>query len=299
MRYLSLLFCPLLALNTVWAQASAVGAAAEPAFHVHVVDDPGAAATQSTSAKGYVVQVTEVAGVPVAGAAVALRLPEDGPTGRFPNGLRAWVTYSDPAGIARFPVIHWGGNAGRAEIAVTAAKDTRHSGLLIVQQIGPEHPSVSVIPVPVAVAVAKPAALPQPGTLSKAPPDTISKNVPAVSEPTLSGQPMVLAPLNISRSGSSAPDGESHSLTPDPPPPVSHEAKEPTPEPAVSITNSAANAGGLHESHGKRWLLLGAVGAGAAVAAVVLLKGHATASSSGSSSGVSIGAPTISVGSGH
>ena len=163
MRFLSLLLCPMLALNPIWAQTNSAGSNQsnpESPLHVHVVDDPGPAPTQSTSAKGYVMQVTNASGAPVAGAAVALRLPEDGPTGRFTNGLRAWVAYSDPAGIARFPVIEWGESAGRVDIRVTAAKGSYHAGLVIPQQLGAEHPSVSVVSVPMQPPVPAPAGAP-------------------------------------------------------------------------------------------------------------------------------------------
>jgi hypothetical protein len=151
MRFLSLLLCSLIAGNPIWARANAVDAAealSDVPLHVRLVDEPGLAQPQSTSVKGYVLQVTTADGSPVGGAAVALRLPEDGPTGRFTNGLRAWVAYSDTAGIARFPVIQWGETAGSVELKITAAKGSNHAALMVAQRIGVDPASVSVVSVP-------------------------------------------------------------------------------------------------------------------------------------------------------
>jgi hypothetical protein len=297
-----------MALNPIWAQSSSpvpADSAPDGALHIHVVDDPGPAQPQSTSVKGYVLQVTNTSGAPVAGAAVALRLPEDGPTGRFANGLRAWVAYSDPAGIARFPVIQWGETGGPVQVRVTAAKGVSHAGLMIAQRIGPDNGSVSVVSVPVEAAlIPKPAAPRAPelalqasehGTVSKpladavplsiASPNIVTPNPPAPDTP---------AP-DLSRSGSSAPTDKAHALTPNPPPSTKQAGSEPT----VTITNSPTGAGKM-ESHKKKWILI-ALGAGAGAAALLgVLAAHggggAGGAGSGSSSGVSVGTPTITVG---
>jgi hypothetical protein len=293
MRFLSLFLCPLVALTPIWAQSTSAGGgepAVEVPFHVHLVDEPGPAPTRSTSEKGYVVQVTNGTGAPVAGAAVALRLPEDGPTGRFANGLRAWVAYSDTAGIARFPVIQWGETGGLVELSVTAAKDTLHAGLTIAQQIGQEHPSASIVSIPVeAASVAKPAPPPEPRIVIQTPePGTVS--MPLADTVPLSVSPLNTSQLDIPKAGSSGASGP-HTLTPNPP----SAGKEDSAAPTVSITNSASGASG--NSHKKLWLLV-AVGTGAGVGALMALKGAhgGGGSSTTSSSGVSVGTPTISVG---
>ena len=301
----------MLALNPIWAQINPAGSTGsnesspDSSLHVHVVDDPGPAPTQSISTKGYVMQVTNSSGAPVAGAAVALRLPEDGPTGRFNNGLRAWVAYSDAAGIARFPVIEWGGSEGRVDIRVTAAKGSYHAGLVIPQQIGAEHPSVSVVsvpmeapgPTPAVAIVAKPTPpqqpqiamqTVQPGTFPQALADTIPLNKTPLPTP-----PLDLS-MNLSKSGSSAPPKTGHTLVPNPP--AANKEGAADAEPTVTITNSPTGAGGSHDSHSKRWLVLVAVGAGAGVGAMMALKGHGSSGSSASSTGVSVGAPTITIG---
>lgn len=318
MRFLRLLLCPLLALHPLWAQANSD----TTALHIYVVDDPGPALTQSTSVKGYVLQVTNSLGAPVVGAAVALRLPEDGATGHFSNGLRAWVSYSDPAGIARFPVIQWEDRAGALQLHVTVAKGPAHNGLTITQQVGQVQPSVSVVSVPMqASAVVAPAMKPaapaektetaaatpsaQTGTSfqnfeTPAPAKPALPNTPqvaqtttpdAVSKPLADITPPDGPAMNISRSGTSAPPGGAHPLTPNPT--AASGAKT---EPTVSITNSPSGAG--HDGHNKKWFLLVAIGAGAGVGAVMALRGHGGSNSngSGSATGVSVGTPTITVG---
>lgn len=290
MRILSLLLCPLVILNPLWAQSNATASAdptPEPTLHVHVVDDPGQVQTQTTSAKGYVLQVTDFSGAPVAGAAVALRLPEGGPTGLFENGLRAWVAYSDAAGVAHFPVIRWGDHTGPVELRVTVAKGTFHTGLIIPQQIDAGNPvSVSVVSVPIRApsmgspAVRKPASLAPPEVAVNMPqPDQVSQALADVI-------PADVTPPNISHSGVSPANGKPRKLTPN--------LSQPS-EPAVSVTNYDTGASGSHDSHKKLWILL-AVGAGAGAGAMMALKGHSSGTSTTSTSGVSVGTPTISLG---
>ena len=238
MRFLSLFLCSLIALNPIWAQSNP-SVPAEPALdaplHVHPVD--------GQSSKGYLFQVTDGAGSPVPGAAVALRLPE-APTGSFANGLRSSVAYSDAAGIVSFPLIEWGQGAGQVQLKVSAAKGASHAALLIAQEVGVDKPSVRVVSVPV--------------------PAPLTDTVPATT---------------------------SHTLRPNPPPPL----KEASSEPAVMITNTTTGAGGS-ASQKKVWLAVG-IGAGAAVAALLaVIASHGAGAAGGSNSGVTIGAPTITVG---
>jgi len=298
MRFLSLLLCSALVTNPLWAQTSSANSPGPVSFHVHVVDDPGPVLSQTTSAKGYVVQVTNTNGEPVAGAAVALRLPEDGSTGRFSNGLRAWVAYSDTAGIARFPVITWGETPGAAAVRLTAAKGAIHSNLTVWQQISAEPRSMSLVQVPVAAApvVATPAQA-SPGVLAAAPKPAPPTQPQLATQSATIVQPFAdivspTTPMNKSRSGAS-PDTsvKPHKLTPNPPAP----AKETT-EPIVSITNSSTGASGAHQSHKKLYTLLAvAAGAGAAAGTLLAVKGHGGAPSS-STAGISLGSPTISLG---
>jgi hypothetical protein len=289
MRFLSLLLSSLVALNPIWAQTgSAVPAASantDLPLHVQLVDDPGPAQPHATSSKGFVIQVTNSNGSPVSGAAVALRLPDEGATGRFSNGLRAWVAYSDNAGIARFPVIQWEETSGDSQLKVTAAKGTSHAALMIAQRVSAlDTASVSVVSVPMppaTAAVQKPA-------LPPLPPEIVTTPQPgSVFQPLADVPP----PMNTVSTGASVSKDKPHTLVPNPPPPV----KEASSEPTVTITNTGA---GGSESHKKMWIIVGiAAGAGAAALGAIML-GHGAGAAAGgsSSSGVTLGTPTITVG---
>jgi hypothetical protein len=286
MRFFSLLLSGLITFNPASAQtndAASAQADLQAPLKLHVVDDPGLALPNSTAIKGFAVQLTDSSGAPVAGAAVSLRLPDDGATGHFANNLRAWVAYSDPAGIARFPVIQWEGSVGLAELRLTAAKGAAHTGLRIKQEIMAERfleqpaslptvPSSTVLQ----VQVPKPAPPPLPQISLQTPkPDALSTPLADVVPQTR------------------------HALTPNPTPPAGVPSSGQTgagaEEPAVTITNSSTKTGGSAGSR-KKWLIIAAIGAAAGAGAFIALHGHHTGDSTGSSTGVSIGAPTITVG---
>jgi hypothetical protein len=304
MRLLSLLLTPLIALHPIWAQTNSSNPAewdARSALHVHVVEESGPALAKATSAKGYTVQVTDSSGAPVASAAVAFRLPDDGPSGRLVNGLLAWVSYTDAAGIATFPLIQWGETAGTVEIKVTAAKGSSHTGILIKQQISSAtSPNTTVVEVPVpSAAVSKPAAPQAPkietetaqsNTVFQPFADVVPPDAPKTIAPMLSAHPDA-APT------ATAPKSAPHTLTPNPPSSsgASGAGAGTEVEPTVTIVNTKAGTGAGHEFN-KKWLILAAVGAAAGVGAMVALHGGGAGGGTTSSSGVSIGGPAISVG---
>ena len=271
MRFFAVLLAALTAVNPVWAQTKQSDRQSEtgpqPALRVSVVDDPGPTLPNSTSLKGYAIQVTDSSGAPIADAAVALRLPEEGATGHFGEGLRAWVAYTNAAGLVRFPVIEWEGSVGLAELRLTAAKGTAHAGLLIPQQVGAEKPPGIVVPAIATAKVPKVALPPAPEMAVETP-----QTSPALAD-TL--------PMPTSKSGASGP-----ALKPDLAATAQTHAL--APEPQVSITGSGTGAG-----HGgrKKWLIIAAVGAAAGVGAALAFKGRVNAAKA-SSSGVTIGTPT-------
>ena len=275
---LSLLLSLYLTLNPLWAQTSLPGTTQSglpSPLQLHVVDDPGPALANSTAAKGYIIQVSDSSGSPLSGAAVAVRLPEENPTGRFGDGLRAWVAYTNSAGIATFPVIRWHESAGFVELRVTAAKGSMHAGLVIQQQIRVDHPAPAVAatltPVlvphsaPSAAPVLSPAIVP-PTNLRIVPPPLAKISLPepepaAVATPLADVVPPPLSP-SLSKSGAAAPKLP---LSPNPPPPAQAQDK------TVSIVNLKTGAGG--SSHGgKKWLIIAAVGTGAGVGILMGLK---------------------------
>ncbi len=72
-----------------------------------MVGDNAAYDTGSLQAKKLVVEVTDEAGMPVAGVAVTFRLPEEGATGLFPDGNRSAVVDTSTQGQAVAPD-RWG-----------------------------------------------------------------------------------------------------------------------------------------------------------------------------------------------
>jgi hypothetical protein len=142
--------------------------------------------------------------------------------------------------------------------------------LLVQQQVGTEKPPGILAP---AIVTAK---VPQ-AVLPPAP--EISLETPQTTQALAD-----TLPLPTAKSGASGP-----ALKPDPAATAQTHAS--APEPQVSITSSGTGAG-----HGgrKKWLIIAAVGAAAGVGAALAFKGRVSGATT-SSSGVSIGTPTISV----
>ena len=88
-------------------------------------------AALSRALKPITVRVTDETGAPVAGAAVSFRLPAEGVSGIFQNGLKTDMALSGPDGRAVSPNITWGPLAGQARLRVTAALEEARAGLLV------------------------------------------------------------------------------------------------------------------------------------------------------------------------
>jgi len=142
---LSTVLIPLIAVLPIRAQLPPAPAGAEATLQVRVLESSGSR---------FLVEVTDAAAAPVAGAAVAFRLPDSDPIGTFADGSHATVVYTDTNGRARVDGIHWNRTSGSATVRITAAKGGAHAGLILDQAI-----STSVVPVPVAKTA------PQPGVL--------------------------------------------------------------------------------------------------------------------------------------
>jgi hypothetical protein len=232
---------------------------------------------------GYSFVVTDSSGIPVPDAAVAIRLPEEGPSGFFANGVRSAVVYTNASGVAKFAQVHWNSALGVASIMVTAVKGELHAGALIEQTIT-DH--LATAP-PAPAAATKTASTDSSSAPASAVPAAVASNkdVPqnAKIEPTAPkpGTPTSIASVHTGAS----PDTIQTATT----------ETSASPEPVVSVVNNPSNTG----SHGsnKKWILLAVVAVGAGVGAAMAMglagKGEAAAASS---SGVSIGAPSVSVG---
>lgn len=215
-------------------------------------------------ATGYSIVVTDASGIPVAGAAVAVRLPEDAPTGFFVDGAHSAVAYTDVSGIAKFAKIHWSSKPGIVSIRVTAVKGNLHAGAVMDQNL-----------------VAHPGAAVQARTeLQKLPqPQSETANSP--------GPPTPGTPVSISSVHSGA-AGEDSAIRP--------AQTSASADPAVTVVNTPGITGGSHG--GKKWILIAVAAAGAGIGAALALGigGKASAATSASSTGVTIGSPTVSVG---
>ena len=88
----------------------------------------GVHAAGSRSIRPLSVQITDETGKPVAGAAVSFRLPEQGASGIFGNGLRSELVTSTAEGRAVAWGIEWGKIAGPIEMRITAAKGEARAG---------------------------------------------------------------------------------------------------------------------------------------------------------------------------
>jgi hypothetical protein len=116
----------------MWMLAPATASGETVILQLQVLEGEGGVfAASSRALRPVTVRVTNETGAPVAGVAVSFRLPEEGVTGIFQNGLRTDMTLSGPDGRAIAPNITWGPLAGQARLRVTAALDQARAGVLV------------------------------------------------------------------------------------------------------------------------------------------------------------------------
>jgi hypothetical protein len=256
-----------------------------------VVGDNAACEIESLQTKKLVVEVMDEAGIPVSGAAVTFRLPEEGATGLFPGGNRSAVVDTSAQGQAVAPDIRWGGSPGTVSIRITAVKGSAHAGILAPQQLTARSTpaagaTVPAGPVPaqrsVTTASQASATSTATATVTKAASSPLPVPVPITSQVTIMTQPEKSQPDPIARA----------SIRPSPlPTAAAAKAAEP---PTVAISGAPPG----HGSSGKtKWILLGIAAAGA-VAGVAFAMGNNKSSNTTTAppSGATIGAPSISIG---
>lgn len=218
----------------------------------------------SRALKGFLVEVANSSGTAVPDVAIALRLPDANPTGTFADGSHSAVAYTDQTGRAKIAGIQWNTTPGIVSIRVTASKGTAHAGILIQQTLAPAGIGLLAHP--------------------------LSQTATDVLPSAVSSLPLPLAPpIGTQAIAKAIAPGQkaTPTLPLDSPPPVRG------PEPAVSVINGSTGASG-HSSKTK-WIILAVVAAGA-VGAGVALMGRKSSSASTAAPGISIGAPSISVG---
>ncbi|MGH9630117.1 MAG: hypothetical protein ACRD7E_17510 [Bryobacteraceae bacterium] len=123
--------------DAVRAQIAGSEAGGEPTLlQIRVVEGEGAVHRAGRRAgQPLTVQVTDETGKPVAEAAVSFRLPEEGPTGVFPNGLKTDVVITGKDGRASAGGIRWNETPGSLEIRITASKGEIRAGTVTAQYI--------------------------------------------------------------------------------------------------------------------------------------------------------------------
>ena len=276
-QIISLLLSPILAVGPLSASpaespGAAAGSAAAQQIEIHVLrGDNNAAQIGSVAKSAILVEVTDATGAKVQDAAIAFRLPDSGATGTFGDGTRAAVAYTDKSGQAILGEIRWGTTAGTVPIRVTASKGSSHAGLVVEQTLMATGTAPAILSHPIlsapAVQVSTPEVIApinaQPAAPSVPAPQS---SVPAAAPSVRASQPSI---AHVSATASSTSD-----------------------EPRVSIASDS-----VASKHGRKgkWIAILAVAAGAA--AGLGMAGHGKSSSTASTPGLSVGAPTISVGS--
>lgn len=100
-------------------------------LQIRIMEGEGGIHTAGTRAiRPLVVQITDETGKPVDGVSVSFRLPEQGASGHFGNGLRSEVVTSNAEGRAVAWGIEWGNSVGSVEMRVTAAKGEARAGTM-------------------------------------------------------------------------------------------------------------------------------------------------------------------------
>lgn len=101
-------------------------------LQIHILEGEGSVfAASSRALRPLTVRVTDETGAPLERVAVSFRLPEDGVSGTFQNGLKTDLVLSGADGKAASPNIVWGPMAGPVRVRVTAARDEARAGVLV------------------------------------------------------------------------------------------------------------------------------------------------------------------------
>jgi hypothetical protein len=101
-----------------------------------VLEGEGAIHTAGTrSNQPIVVFLTDEAGLPVEGASVSVRLPDESPTGLFASGIRTEIALTGADGRIVIRGIQWARAAGPVQLRITASKGGARAGILSTQYI--------------------------------------------------------------------------------------------------------------------------------------------------------------------
>lgn len=215
------------------------------------------------------VLVTDETGNPVANALVSFRLPDVGSSGTFNSGLPTEIVTTGQDGRATLSGVQWNSNPGTVALRITAMKDQARAGIMSTQYLSDK----------VAAAID---------------PKTSSVNFEVLPAKGTAKQ-FTAAPVKIEpvppKSEAAVARSETSPVLSDPAP-VTTEAL--APKLGDASGEGVFTAG--HRGYGK-WIIIGAIVAGGAAAGVMLATSKGASSpATVSSTGISIGTPTIIVG---
>lgn len=265
--------------------AACLGVAQDSVLHIKVVAGDGASYALGAHAKPLTIQVTDATGRPVAGARVSFQVPEEGPGGQFPNGLRTDIAITDSNGRATGHGLQLNRTAGSFAIRITAAKEQARAGTIARQSIGNAEAQIE--------SADRKAPPPEPAAKQAEPAPAAAPQRPATPPPT------------ITVPGTAAIDPVKAAAAQQPPAPVQSVrtyAEPPQGVPTIIVTGKASKsvaeigADSSHKSH-KKWIwiaLIAAGGAGAAFAASSLA-GTAAHGSAGAATAAGLSSATVSI----
>lgn len=90
----------------------------------------------SRSIKPLTVEVRDETGQPVEHVRVTVQLPDSGPGGVFPGGLRSAVEITDGRGRAVVRTVQWNRVSGQFQIRIVALREQARAGIMSLQYIG-------------------------------------------------------------------------------------------------------------------------------------------------------------------
>ena len=110
-------------------------AAQSQLLEIRVPSGQGTLQAPGSRTPGLSVQVVEDNGQPVSGVIVSFRMPDEGPSGTFANGLGSEIVTTGAEGRAVTSPIRWNRLAGPLQVRVTAVKDRVRAGTVIALEL--------------------------------------------------------------------------------------------------------------------------------------------------------------------
>lgn len=105
-------------------------------IQMRIIEGDGAVHTIGTrSSQPLVLFLSDESGRAVIGASVAARLPDEGPSGTFLNGLRSEIAITGPDGRVAIRGIQWGRLPGSVQIRITASMRDARAGIVSTQYV--------------------------------------------------------------------------------------------------------------------------------------------------------------------